>query len=675
MADQRLRIRNFGGGLSEDDIFGPSNSSADAVTVDFRKSPGRLSLMPALTTEVSGNSFLGPHSYDAVRINDSSVYFANGNYTYKRTFGANGASGTYAEETASSAHIASADLDYRPDIDALFLFSSNTIHELSPLSNSPTYKIDKYSSYSMVKTFTTDAISTNTYTLPTTITEAGLNDNTNIFPFNCTLEPLNRLQFLTDTLGTGDWTLTIHDSANNTLATQTILNANMPPSGDVVTFDSFTGTDRLSIGLDYHVHLTVSTGTSKVCTVTASDLSTAYCAIFANRLVSMPASVGHCTHQLGAKTYFCNERYIGEWEFLDISGGDSHDGYDAHRVELPANYKTVSVSDYSEYLAVGCAIGGGIESGQGNIASGQIIFWNTTDSTFDFVVDVPQGVPEGLFSHNNRLYFVARGRLYYWAGGDVIEVFEFPGVDQFIPENAADAPKLDTYLGATRHCMTSHDGLLHVGYPAQTANTNVRIGIYSFGRNKSILPEAMSFDYVTCNGHTTTAFNTALSPDMPTTGITLLKDFGGTMLCGWTYDSTTGHGIDRLNDTNALVATGSWRSFWFDNGDPDIQKTPKAIKVTFAPLAIGCTVTPFVQYDYSGTDVQGTDSSGNTFQGTAGDIDVVYPLDANSGFYNANFGINLASSAGNNIEVLSLTFKFDDNHSNDLATENSANAS
>lgn len=681
MADQRLVIKNFSGGTSDDDTLGPKTGFSESTAADIRTSPARIMLQQTLTTEASGSSFKGPRTYDSVRIANGNTYFANGAFLYKRTPGSNGAVGTYAEETDSSGnHISAFDFDYRPDRDALFIYGANSIHELSPLSNSPTYKISKYSYYSFFTNVTTTS-STNIYTLLTTfIEQQDQTTNTNAIDFICTKEPLNRAVFIVDTPGTGDWIFTLHDNANQTVATQTIANANLPKKGDAISFTHFTGTNRMNIGAEYHVHLTVSTGTSKVAVGTTEDLRTAMAALYADRLVTMPAFVGHPTQQFGADTYFCNERYVGQWEILDLLGGNTSDGFNPHKLVLPPLYTSIDICVYSGFLAVGCSIDDNIENVTtrpvGNGAQGAIVFYDGTSDTFEFVLPVPQGAPQALFTYANRLFFIARGRLYTWAGhslysfvdGTIIEIYEFPGINEFIPGAGGDAPKVDVFLSAARHAMTVYKGLLTIGYPFQTANTNVKVGVYSYGSTKSIAPESTTLDYVTCNGTLTTGFNTATSPDTPATGISLVDAHGGTLLVGWTNGLGTSSGIDRVNETSLYAASGDWRSFWFDNNSPDISKTPKAIKVTCEPLPAGCTITPTIEYDHSGTETTGVDN-GNSFIAAQGDVDIVFPLDSNDNFYSARFGFNMASANGNQMRILSVTFKFDDNRSNSLATE------
>lgn len=659
MAQQRLRIRNFSGGLSDDDKYGPNNSFGKAVSLNFRSYIGKMSLkrQPAQENDIT----LDDYPHDAARVADGTVYFAAGSRVYKRASGSNGAAGTYTKIAAFDG-AGAYDCDYNKPLDALFFYGDTAIHQYSPINNST--QLIKFADIA----YLTQANTGSTYTLPTSISEAAANT----ISFTAGNDGLNLTTFQVNTKGTGNWTLTLHDGANRVIDSVTILNASIPTSG-AVTFtyhlsDAAGNYVRTQLGHDYHIHLTVSAGTSKIVSSVSNDLSTANIVAKAQRLIANNKYF-HRTIQFGAKTYFCNEHYLGEWELLDLTA-NSTSGFNAYRLAFPSNYVSCGVAIYSEYLAVACAIDNSTDSLNNNATDGMILFWDGTSSTFNFSLPVPQGVPETLFAADNGLYWIARGVLYFWAGGDITPIYRFPGVNEFL-QGGADAPAIDTYLSAPRIGMANRGGLLHVGFPAQSANANIEPGIYTYGSMKRSTPKAISKDYLLSTGTTGINFLTSSSPDTPVTGLTLVKDFGTNFLVGWRdmVSGTLTNGVDYVNDVSALVAAASWRSLWFDNGDPDIAKTPTAIKVTFRTLQSNCLVIPTIEYDRSGIEKTGTGSDGIIIRGNGGDIDVVLPLDSNDDFYEARFGINLSSGSRKDIEIISLTFKFDDNHENELATE------
>jgi hypothetical protein len=198
----------------------------------------------------------------------------------------------------------------------------------------------------------------------------------------------------------------------------------------------------------------------------------------------------------------------------------------------------------------------------------------------------------------------------------------------------------------------------------------VEYGVYSFGRAKSYLPEAVGQDYLMSTGTGIVQFGTGPSPDVPITKLTYIGAFGTNLLVGWLdlVGGVSTFGIDKLNDACGFATAANWNSLWFDNGDPDVLKTPLAVKITCErcrPIArlprLSCTtvITPNLP----------APKAGQPIQAIAGDTDIVLPLDSADGFYEAAFGWNVVGSGVDDVRVRSLTFKFDDNRQNTNATE------
>lgn len=697
MPDQRIKFKNFGAGLNDDDIVPPPSSpnvAADMIGVNFRNSPGRLSLLQQAAKE-SGSVITGD-MFDAVRVSSGDVYILNSSKLYKRAAGSDGANGTYS--VADSSLGAATDLDYRSEFDSIFIYDYYAIHQYQNVSGTPVMQGGKFSAYVSIDQ---SANVGGTYTLPTVLTEADR------FTFTCSKEPLNTVGFWIDTKsGTPTFTMEVHDVNDNVLATLTLTSADIPSiSGTPFSFANNNSSPicRMAIGNDYHIHIYSSVAGNKIKSKSTNTLQDAELQIWASRLVPWvnfspayygqnPHLYGYRTIKYGAKTYICNERYLAEWEILDLTD-NATGGYDAHKLVFPSNYISCGLAPYSEYLAIACAIRNNSDSiGDGYgayVASGAIFLWDATSSTFNVVIDVPQGVPNSLFAYADSLWFEAAGTLYKYSGNGLEPIFQFPGVDNFLGAGGS-APSVDHYLSAPRIGMAIWKGLLLIAFPSRTANTNVPYAIYSYGQNRAAAPLAMGKDYLISTGTTTVQFDTSTNPYTPFTSIEMLKVFGSNMFIFW-KDIVGGvktYGVDMLNDRSPKVATASWRSMWRDNaapnyyrtlgldeGDPDIEKTPKALKVTFEKLATGCTVTPFVQYDHSGVDITGTNPDNSIIQGVAGDVDVVLPLDSSNGFYSVQCGVNLSSANGNDIKVLSLVLKYADNTENTLATETHKNAS
>jgi hypothetical protein len=656
MAVQRLRIANFSDGLSDDDKIGQKHAAGSATAIDFRRSPAQAGLLKRLVKE-SGTSITS-EIYDAVRVRTSEIYLASGSKLYKRAAGTNGGNGTYTDTGVSVSQLR--DLFYREDLDSLFCITQAEIGEYSKIaSGSPSFVGGKYTDWtSFTQTATGGA-----YTIPTALAEAEL------ISFVCSGEPLRNLVFrMVTKTGAPTITATLHDGANNVIASASVSTGSISAGADI-TFNF--ATTRLKIGNTYHIHLVSSVAGNTILTTATNTLPLAQCSITARRLIDSIISFdpyGHAAYTAGAITYICNERYLSQWEILNTST-NSMDGYEPHKLIFPSNFHTIKCAEYSEYLVVACAIKESSDTTDTRGSRGMLIFWDKTSTFYNFAIPVPQGVPQSLFSYNNALYFIASGTLYRWAGNGIETVYQFPGVDEF-GDTAADAPQIDNYLQAPRNAMTVWKGLLTIIFPYTTANTLVEYGVYSFGRAKSYLPEAVGQDYLMSTGTGIVQFGTGPSPDVPITKFTYIGAFGTNLLVGWLdlVGGVSTFGIDKLNDACGFATAANWNSLWFDNGDPDVLKTPLAVKITCEALQANCTITPFIMYDRDYTQLTGT-KAGQPIQAIAGDTDIVLPLDSADGFYEAAFGWNVVGSGVDDVRVRSLTFKFDDNRQNTNATE------
>lgn len=657
MAQQRLKIRNFSGGTSDDESFGAAHSASSVIRSNIRKSPALLSAMQAPVNEYMQSVSGGANSdiTDAVRVSTGDVYFCAGTHVLKRAAGANGAVGTYTVLELTTVALIAAGYtatvgdpnashfayyaDYRPDLNKIFFYGFNTITEFD--LNNGNWVLSKYYNLQEVN----GAANTGgNYPVPNAIVEAER------FSFTLKAEPLYAISPQISSVGTNpSWTATVHDEANNVVATLT--------QSVVVGINDFLfTTTRMKVGTTYHVHFTTP-GTGGTITATAAnDLPHGHIDIYSNRLVP---SVTHPVHQYGPKSYVANDRYITEWEILDTSA-NATSGYLPARIILPSNYKTICFADYSEYMAIGCEINESTDTNDNIGRNGAIVFWNTTSQLIDWVMPVPDGAPNGLTSYRGGLHWEANGVKYSWFGGDIETDYEFPGTSDYVGGDSHFS--IEGYARVNPSGMAVHDNLLHVGWPALTTNANARIGVYSFGRRKSQMPSAVNYDYTMSTGAMTPKFRTT-SPYTPRTGITMVKSFGNNLFIAWKdgrgVSNAADWGIDIVNNSVSQAATsGSWESLWFDNDDPDIEKTTTSVKVTFRALPAGCTVQPKIRYDRSDTWVLGE------IIAVEGDVDIVLTVGSGEnhpGWYEAMFGFDWTSESGNNVDIRSVTLKFNDN--------------
>ena len=637
MAKQKIAINQWSGGLSDDEKFAlVPNAFSFGQAIDFRHSPSVLKLHRK-TTKESGSTVVS-EVHDAVRVPDASIiYLAGGTEIYTRSDGSNGAAGTYALSTTDSSVIGVRDLDYNKDLDTVFAIDEKVIHTLYKASTSPTWAYNTYAQYTVV---TNDVSGSNT-ALASSISEAAAATLSLVI----TKEPLYSVGFEVNAVGTGNWTVTMHDGANNVIATVTIANASMATSG----FQDFTFSSpvRVKLGATYHFHITTSDATGSVVSTSSNNLATASYRYAAYRLINT-GDYGHAALQLSNKTLICNEHYLAEAEWTVT--------FNPHRLVFPTDCVATGITIYNEYAVIACARKTSSDSLTGNTNGGYLFFWDGVSTTYNFALEVPVGVPWSVVANNNMLQWIAGGRLQRWAGGDIETVYELHGMDEFSAQSGG--PNLDNYLRGARHGGTvNNEGLSLFGFPHTSANLNAKIGVYSYGSIKAGMPYVPGFDYIMSTGTVTPGFDTSTTPDTPVSGITMVKSFGTNLLIAWKDVSAnvTSYGVDYVNSSSGAATTASYESLWIDHNNPEKEKTADIVTITTYTLPSGVIITPKIRYDRSAS----WDSGSGDELGIAGETEA--RMTVHQRYKEVMFGFDIASSSGNVPDIISANLEYDDN--------------
>jgi hypothetical protein len=486
------------------------------------------------------------------------------------------------------------------------------------LRNTPTYSTDTAFSGGASGTARGDIdqyleTSGNTYTVPTAISEAATARQT----FVPTKDPQKSIEVLVAAKGTGDWTLTVHDSQNNTLATATIANAN------VVVGDNefvFTSVWRPLIGKSYHFHLTSTVADGTVTTTTASDLETVDFHAYYQFLVD---DEYHPTTRFLNFLAIGNERYVAKWDAIT---------YNPHKVTLPSGYRVRCFARFGDYLAIGTWRGSTISSFEG----GKIFFWDGVSATFNIELDVPEGGINAMINKQGILYYIA---------GSAGDIFRYNGVSQKIRR----IPKMteDTYQELAPSAITIWRSLLRFGPSLNSDSTAIEKGVYSWGSMDSQYTESMSYDYPISTG--TRTGNTLK--------IGVLHPKGTTLFVGWQDGSD--YGIDKITTTNDPYPTATIELLIFDNDQNYKTKKAKGIKVTSEALRSGESYTIKYKKDRDSSWSSGDDSLSVTTVGQVQGSLPIQPDDAR--FEEFQIAVDMATSGSTSPAITSISLVFDDN--------------
>lgn len=614
MAKTALVVKRFDGGWSTDSQFGIPNSFFYSQHLDFRKNPGQMTVLPKTRNEA--DSTVDDLVQNLVMVDNSTIYgLGNTGLAYKRTTAGvwnvigdldNGAFG----------------MSYRRDVDKLFLASTKTISEYSPVSNSPSIKVNKLAA--SASTTATRTSGTNTYTLKTAISES----SSDRLSFTSDIEPMSSMKVLVAAKGTGNWTMTAHDEANNTLATSTITNANL--INGVLNEFTFSSQVRLYVkpnARTYHFHLTSTVADGTVRCSTAGDLNTADYTLFADRLVASNNGM-HPIQTFIASEYIGNERYLAGWEPLSETPSNSE--FNRHRLTFPPNLEVCGLAAWNQYLAIACE-----QKTTGSLVpqDGFIYFWDGLASSYNYLIRIPEGSPYSLHEYKNVLYYFAGGAWYAYAGKAPVKIRTMRSTDSEYSDTS-DTTIVYPYMATVRR------GIHLLGFPSTTTNQSLQYGVYGYGAIDENFPDSFGYSYSISTG---TQYNSGGNLQLGT-----VKNFGDLLFISW-RDGTS-YSVDVVDNTSDPFGTASWESLVFEGNYPAKTKTALYIEGLFETLPSGVTVT--MKYKINGAaswTTGGTLTSGTYTR-----------LDINQRFYSIQFGFDLIVGTTTPV-VRSVSLVYDDN--------------
>src|SRR5258708_1070469 len=224
MAEAAVIWKSFEGGWATDNKIGIKNSFAFSQSLDFRKSPSQLTILPGTRREDTG--VVNDLIQNEVMVTDGTIYAigSNGGF-YKRT-----TAGMWSSE--SGINVGTYGIDYRKDTDDIYIPTRKSVSRFTSVSNNSAMYMNYYgpsaSTYNNSTTVgfnvnTNQSGSTQTYTLGTSVLE----NSTSLRYFQSDIEPLTKISVYVIAKGTGDWTLTLHDGTNKVLGTSTVTSANL----------------------------------------------------------------------------------------------------------------------------------------------------------------------------------------------------------------------------------------------------------------------------------------------------------------------------------------------------------------------------------------------------------------------------------------------------------------
>lgn len=641
----------FSGGTTISNKLGIANSFYYAQNLDWRSDPAQMSVLPAsreLTGTLSDLILAMDQDLSGVRWGVGS-----GGYLYRIN------TSDVVSSEAKLSENGSAGLLYNQVTDQLYIPGQTKVSMFGKVTGTPQFRSDQFAQSASVANGcvnlfnTSDGFfdglarnnsqsigvgitsssqvttnSTQTYSILTAVSEV----SGNYCYFAPDIEPFYSISVYIVTPGTGDWTLELHDSSNNVLATETIANANLIANAyndfvfssqiRALVSASQTGT---SATYHWHVYSTVADGT--VGTLTASDLSSADFLLFAYRLVQTNNG-WHPTALFTGSGFpqLCigNGNYLSTYNF----GNDNqplNTQWVRHQLFFKPGYEVCGLSTNNQYLVI--AAERRSTNANRNFQDGILYFWDGTTNAPNFAIDIPMGAPYGLYTFNNVTYFACAGSLFAWSGGQsVIKVrkLAYQNTDYL---NAVDSTLVNP------NAFTSRYNLLMMSYPSSTTNPNINYGIWSWGTVELTFPNSYGLSYTLSNGQLNYSASNLVK-------IGCCQNFVDAMYTSWQYtdsNSVIHYGLDLVDNFSNAAESGTWKSLIYDGGSRFKQKLATRLKISFVSLPTGSAVTPFYIID-RGNKVSGSASAGT------GDTNIL--LEMNLRFHEIQYGFDFTCPSG-----------------------------
>lgn len=459
------------------------------------------------------------------------------------------------------------------------------------------------------------------YTLPTTIIEntdnqlifGGLTTGYNLFSY----DPISAMEFIITTLGSGNWTLTFHDEFNNNLGQVTIPNGSLSDNG--YSLISFTPPIRISIGATYHIHLTDPTNSGAVQTSSSGNFSTAWIGTY------YPALISNSYHPMkqftnGVSPILCvsNDHYIGTYDLVT---------YNPNKVVLEPGFIPRSFEIINSYIIAYCTRGTSLT----NYEEGRAYVWDGINPYYLLALPLNMGQPNAVINFKQRLFGLFGLKGDFSIAPDESSFFRQiqntpkltkgytqqtePGAISVWQKRALFSFANTNDPNAGQYVDPSSGN--HAAGDTYTPPLGLEPGVYEFGNQ--------SDRDITYTAVSTEVLNFAYQPSQTIVNINnfsigVIKAFGED--CYISYKDGTTYYVDRINFTNSPCSFGSWESLINDQAIdkfgqlkqlPQKKKVGVAVRVTFAALPTGCTVTAKYRLDRATPWIFGeTKTSGET---------------------------------------------------------------
>lgn len=653
-----INLQYFQGGTTVDPKLGIANSFYKSRNLDFRTFPSQMSVLPdtrELASNLTGLITAVEQDLAGVRwavATDGSIYRLSAS--------------DVVSKVAQLGSAGAAAILYNRVSDQLYIPGQTTVSMYGQVTTgntgNPVFRLNQFAqsasnSPGCTNLYNPDdgffdgaarSTADKTYTVPIILNEgAG-----NFCFFAPDIEPFYSIKVYIVSKGTGNWTLTLHDSLNNRLAAVTIANASL--TNNAFNEFVFSGQIRALVNASqvgtsatYHFHLTSTVGDGTASVVIANDLSSCNFLLYAYRLVQTQNGWHPAALFTGSgKPLLCmgNGPYLSTYDFSN-DAEPTNQQWQRHTLTFEPGDEVCGLSTNNQYLVM--ATERRSSDSTRNFQKGSLYFWSGTVNAPDFKIDIPMGAPYGLSTINNITYFCCAGSLFAWSGGQtVIKV-------RRLAYQNTDYLNFEDNTIVNPNMLTSRYNLLMIGYPSSTTDPNIDYGVWSWGAVELMYPNSYGQSYTLSNGQLNYSTQNNLQ-------IGCVVNFVDDMYISWrwTTGGTTYYGLDKVDNFSIPAATAHWESLIYDGGVRYKMKRSLRLKISFLPLPASTSVTAMYSRD-RGAWVD-SDNAGNTYTAVTGETDLIVELN-NARFHEIQWGFDVASglTATEPVTITGITMEID----------------
>ncbi len=393
-----------------------------------------------------------------------------------------------------------------------------------------------------------------TYALGTSISETSANK----ISFTPTKEPLKSIALNINTVGSGDWTIVIHDSLNRELVSLTVDNADLHTGVYEFIFDEAVRPVR---NAEYHIHVYSSVADGVIVSSSNNDASTAYLKTYFQILVN---NEFHHAIQFTNFIAIGNGRYLATLEAGAV--------YNPHRLVFPSGYEVRTIAVWGEFLAIGV--------NRNNRDEGIIFFWDGSSDTYSAPLYVPQGKINSIFGIQDTLFVFAgtKGKLFRYTGASDRSSGGPAG------RSVVEVPKINygETIEISPYAVDMYQSIMRFGAAYESTASDIYSGIYSYGHKDSSFEMSLGFDNL-------------LSPGLNPVLVGSLITRNSKMYAGWQYLNS--FGIDMISEENDRVSEAGIDTLLIDASSVPTSKFPLVTRSDHSALTSGQSVLVYAKFD------------------------------------------------------------------------------